>query len=303
MRHLIILFIIVIVFFFMYNKEEKFTNMNQFIPDNRILLIKNYFNKLNPHEKIFLSDQCNLKEYNSFDIEPSMEKFIVSLIKPYIENMNYILKYNFIINKITNISEEIDKNNNKRYIIDFFIYENNNYFVSRVIIDLILFYNNTTYLNKIVLANANIDEYKNKMNTTDIYGIDSNMVIKKQNVEKNKDQLVGIDLSTLEHSEIKSQPHTSRDCLKSQVRNKWILPLGTPEECSFPCKKESNCWDKYGVLYSCDKNPECIGINTSATPKPFYPYYNPTITGTPANQNNYLDLMKLTKGWIKPLWK
>ena len=180
------------------------------------------------------------------------------------------------------------------------MYETKNFFVTRVIIDLVLFFDNSKYLNKIVMANANIDN--NQINTKGIYGIDSNIIIKQQNVEKNNKKLEGIDLSSLEHSNINSIPYTSKDCLRSEVRNKWILPKGTPEECSFPCKKESNCWDKYGVLYSCDNNSKCIGVNTSVTPKSFYPYYNPTVTGTPANNNNYLDLMKLTRGWIKPLW-
>tara|TARA_Y100000991_G_scaffold214778_1_gene203325 strand:+ start:3443 stop:4351 length:909 start_codon:yes stop_codon:yes gene_type:complete len=302
MNYLIVILVIVIIIIIAnYKKKESFINGGQFIPDQRISLIRNYFNQITPHQKFFLKNQCNIKEYNRFDIEPSMEEYIKKLIYPYIYSLNQRLNYNFIINKISNISEEKDENENRRYIIDFFMYENNNYFVSRVIIDLVIFNNNTRYLNKIVMANANLN--KEKIDTQGIYGVDSNIVIKKQNVEKNSGKLDGIDLSTLEYSDINSDPYTSRDCLRSEVRNKWILPKGTPRECTFPCKKESNCWDKYGVLYSCDSNPKCIGVNTSATPKPFYPYYNPTITGTPANDNNYLDLMKLTRGWIKPLWQ
>jgi hypothetical protein len=302
MNYLIIFIILIVLVLLNYSNIESFQNTkSDFIQDSRIEMIREYFKTITPKKKYFLSKQCNVKEYNRFDIEPSMEDYIKNIIYPYINDINQKFSYDFVINKISNISEEIDDNKNRRYIIDFFIYENKNFFVTRVIIDIVLFFNNIKYLNNIVIANANINY--NKINTKGIYGIDSNIVIKKQNVEKNNNKLDGIDSSTLEHSNIDSNPYTSRDCMRSEVRNKWILPKGTPEDCSFPCKKESNCWDKYGVLYSCDNNPKCIGINTSATPKPFYPYYNPTITGTPANNNNYLDLMKLTRGWIKPLWQ
>ena len=302
MNYIIIFIILIVLVLVSYSNIESFTNNNSdFIEDQRIEMIREYFKSLIPQKKYILSNSCNVKEYNRFDIEPSMEKYIKNIIDPYIYDANNKFNTDFIINKISNISEETDENKNRRYIIDFFMYDSKNFFVTRVIIDIILFFNNVKYLNNIVIANANLNN--NKLETQGIYGIDSNMVIKKQNVEENSGKLEGIGSSTLEHSNIDSNPYTSRDCMRSEVRNKWILPKGTPEDCSFPCKKESNCWDKYGVLYSCDDNPKCVGINTSATPKPFYPYYNPTITGTPANNNNYLDLMKLTRGWIKPLWQ
>ena len=292
MNYLIIFIILIVLILINYSNIESFQNKNtDFIQDSRIEILRKYLKNITPRKKYFLSKLCNLKEYNTFNIDPSMETYIKNIIYPYINDINQKLGYYFIINKISNISEEIDENKNRRYIIDFFMYENKNFFVTRIIIDIVLFFNNIKYLNNIVIANANIKNHK--IETKGIYGVDSNIIIKKQNVEINNGKLDGIDLSTLPYSTIDSHPYTSRDLLKSQVRNKWILPKNTPENCSFPFKKESNYLDKHGVLDSYYDNSK---------PKIFSPYYNPTITGIPANKNNYLDLMKLTRGWIKPLW-
>lgn len=271
-----------------------------FIPDPRMEILRKYFKNISAEKQIFLQNECNVKEYNRFDIEPEKEKYMKKVIYPYLRGLNNNYNFDFIINKISNITEEKDNKGNKRYIIDFFMYENNNFFVARVITDIVIFNNGSNYLNKIVLANANINH--NKINTKNVYGVDTDMVIRQDNVENNNPKLDGINSSSLEYGNIDFDTQASRECRTSEVRNKWILPKGTPNVCSFPCKPESNCWDKYGVLYSCNNDPKCVGINTSATPKPFYPYYNPTTTGVPANDNKYLDLMKLTRGWVKSLW-
>ena len=157
MKYFIFFISILIIILYLYKRSN---NLESFVQDNRIEDLRKYFSNISPQKKIFLSNQCNLKEYNRFNIEPSMENFIKNLIYPYIYNLNYQFNYDFIINKISNISEETDNMKNRRYIIDFFMYDINNYFVSRVIIDIVLFNNNTKYLNEIVFANAGLDNKK-----------------------------------------------------------------------------------------------------------------------------------------------
>ena len=35
-----------------------------------------------------------------------------------------------------------------------------------------------------------------------------------------------------------------------------VVPITVklPDKCTFPCLKQANCWDKWGVLYSCGNN-------------------------------------------------
>jgi len=220
---------------------------------------------------------------------------------PEISRLNLATNFSFKILKIDNIIQDTDKLNNKRYLIDFFIWEVKDFYSCRVILDIILYNDGTKYLNQIALSNADLENQPFIKNN--IYGVDTNMVIRKNNLRSSENQLVGIDNSVLTMTPILKQEDSKRTCNFSRIRNRWILPKNMPDSCTFPCNKQANCWDQWGVLYNCGKNTNnCIGINTSATPKSFQPYINPTIIGVPANENKYLDLMKLTRGWIKPLW-
>lgn len=259
----LILFVIIIKYFYSISNT-----LESFEIGDKINSLRNYFNSINSNKKLLLSNYCETKKYNRFDIDSQMEKFTKKLIYPYIRVLNLNLNYDFVINNISNISEEIDNNKNRRYIIDFFMYEQNNFFVSRVIIDLILLFNGKKYLNSIALADAE-EKYNEKISSESIRG---------KQISEYKNEIEGINLSCLDFTKIDSNPYQDNESRKSLIRNKWILPKNAPKIFSFPCKKQSNCWDKYGVLYSFD-NSSFIGINTSNTPKKFHPYHNPTITG------------------------
>ena len=126
----LILFVIIIKYFYSISNT-----LESFEIGDKINSLRNYFNSINSNKKLLLSNYCETKKYNRFDIDSQMEKFTKELIYPYIRVLNLNLNYDFVINNISNISEEIDNNKNRRYIIDFFMYEQNNFFVSRVIID------------------------------------------------------------------------------------------------------------------------------------------------------------------------
>jgi hypothetical protein len=138
------------------------------------------------------------------------------------------------------------------------MYEQSNFFVSRVIIDLILLFNGEKYLNSILLADAE-EEYNEKISTENIRG---------KQLSEYKNKIEGINLSFLDFTKIDSDPYVNNEFRKSSIRNKWILPKNAPKICSFP----------YDVLHSFD-NSNLIPINTSHTPIKCYPSYNPTITG------------------------
>ena len=267
MKYIFIIFFILCVILIKYlypisNISESFES------DNQIESLRTYFNSMSSNKKIFLSQDYETKKYNRFDIDPQMERFIKELISPYIRILNLNLNYDFIINHISNISEEIDNNKNRKYIIDFFMYEQNNFFVSRVIIDLILLFNGKKYLNSILLADAE-EKYNEKISTESIRG---------KQISEYKNEIEGINLSCLDFTKIDSNPYEDNESRKSLIRNKWILPKNAPKICSIPCKTQSDYLNKYDVLYSFD-NSNFTGVNTSHTSTKCYPSYNPTITG------------------------
>lgn len=267
MKYIFIIFLIlcVIIIKYLYSISNI---LESFESDNKIDSLRSYFNSMTPNKKIFLSHDYETKKYNRFNIDPQMERFTKELIYPYIRVLNLNLNYDFIINHISNISEEIDSNKNRRYIIDFFMYEQSNFFVSRVIIDLILLFNGEKYLNSILLADAE-DEDNGKISTENIRG---------QKVSEYKNKIEGINLSFSDFTKIDYNTYEDNESRKSSIRNKWILPKNAPKICSVSCQTQSECLNKYDLLYSFD-NSDSIGINTSHTSTKCYPSYNPTING------------------------
>ena len=313
---LIILFMIILIVIVIYNNQQQKENFNcniknidTYIEDPYLKSIRNYLDNLNKDITIYtLKGNCNIDNYNEYDIEPRLKQKIINLILPFINKLNKELSIKIEITKLLNIDIETDKEGNQRYIIDLFTYETIHFYSCRFIIDLIVF--NTKdkeiHLNRFVLSNAKLNNTQH-LSGTDIHNLTTNLVETPLNRLKDNCNLLGYDNSNLEfttynNTENNNDIKIDRIGLKSKYRNPWILPINSPLKCNFPCQKQANGWDEDGVLYNCNNDDlSCIGINTSATPKPFYPYINPTITGIPANQNNYQDLFSLTRGIIKPL--
>ena len=82
MNYIIIFIILIVLVLISYSNIESFTSNNfDFIEDQRIEMIRGYFKSLKPKKKYLLSNSCNVKEYNRFDIEPSMEKYIKDILQ------------------------------------------------------------------------------------------------------------------------------------------------------------------------------------------------------------------------------
>ena len=68
----LILFVIIIKYFYSISNT-----LESFEIGDKINSLRNYFNSINSNKKLLLSNYCETKKYNSFDIDSQMEKFIL----------------------------------------------------------------------------------------------------------------------------------------------------------------------------------------------------------------------------------
>lgn len=308
MLSLILLFIILLVIIIIvlnnnYNQKENFEckikSVVSYIEDPYLKKIRNYLDTLNNTINIYtLKQNCEISNYNEYDLEPRLKQQLIHLILPFFNKINKELSIKIEITKLLNVDIELDNKGNKRYIIDLFTYETIHFYSCRFIIDLILFYNNKEiHLNRFVLSNAKINNHQ-YLSGNDIHNLTTNYVENPLNRTKNNCNLLGYDNSNLEFTSYNNKGNSNRNSLKSKYHNPWIIPTDSPFKLNYIYKK-TDVWDEDGVLYNHNNRKK---NDSFVKPIYYYPYNSPTITGIPFNKNNYKDLFSITRGIIKPLF-
>ena len=126
-------------------------NMNDNINDN---IDDNYNNIILENNEVYIDTKIilsgnNIKNvYTKATIQPNLKSVLLYYLKKIISKIINITSFN--LNDIERVYEEIDSNNNRRYVIIFFIYNLNYFNSNKLLIDFVInFDNEFIYLNNL----------------------------------------------------------------------------------------------------------------------------------------------------------
>jgi len=221
-----------------------------------------------------------------------------NIITPLINKLNCITGEKYIIHEYDIIILEKDTFNNKKYIVDFFIFNTTNYTKTRLITEIIIDNNKSIYINYINISNAKYLDKPTQIKSNNIHNIGTNFVIKSANVnDLNKQSfnknLIGIHQTNLENSNIRL-PNNNGIQDPSFVRNPWIEHI--TKKAHFPCRKVYNKWDIHSNHITDHKTSTCQGLNSSAYNRKFIGNYNPTIHELPRDNFGLKSMFDLSQG-------
>ena len=292
-----LLIIIIIIFFllFMLKYKEKFINSDINPVNYNKMILSDAIHKINYNTKGYYfenPDSSVIYRPGTFN-KPLLDK-VSNLINPVINNINTYTNTNNVLHEIDNIVIET-KGITKKYIIDFFTYDNKNYVKTRFIINIIET-NDNVIVNNINLANS---QYRSNIIQSDnkIHNIHKNTVISPDQYLKN-DNVLGNNDTSLEHSEV-TYEHVNNG-IRSLHMNEWIQPIQAEilEQCNksqFPSRKVYTEWTKQGIQYT-DNGLGTDGINSSDYDRRIVASFNPTVTGLPRDNFGLKSIFDLSVG-------
>jgi len=194
------------------------------------------------------------------------------IAKAIINNINKKIHKNYQLGQFENVIEDNDNEGNKRYIMDFFVYEINNQNVNdvnrRIIVDLTLFYKTKTIqVNTVNFSNA----LKNQEVNNDSKANKDELIL-KQSLLANDNQPMRFTFKEVLESDPFENPK-SIDVTDTD-RRPWILPVNIQDKANlraFPCQDYGNWWDENGIPLTYEEEN---GLPKKQKPKWCYNSYN-----------------------------
>ena len=255
-----ILIIFIILCIIINNNQTRFiktnpsnNNQNKLIKNRRSGINNTYkiINK-NKNKNIELKGISKFNIYNKSTITDYLNHKLKYIIKLLINNNFIDLVDKYSILDLHYINEQIDKDNNSRYIITFFINYNTIYTNDKVFIDFILLNNNYIHLNKI---SNNINSYNTLLDSNiDILEVNDSGRYDLYNLTKGKKYINNLndDLHVINNI----TPYF-------ETNQKYSSPY-------FCNRYYHNMWDKYGKVPT-DLYNSCYINNRSYDDKLLYP--------------------------------
>ena len=200
-----------------------------------------------------------------------------------VKNLNSRLNSNYILGQFENVIEDYDNDGNKRYVMDFFVYQPNHQAVNdvsrRLIVDLTLFHNSRTIqVNTINFSNAlkrpdtevNNDIRANNDSSNNLLILSEEAMLK----EKNQKSPMKFTFKEVLESDPFDKPKPID--LTDTDRRPWILPLQIQDKSiaktrAFPCQDYGEWWDKNGIPMTAEQEK---GLPPADKPKWCYNSYN-----------------------------
>jgi len=215
----------------------------------------------------------NLKINPPWAMNTDLNADIYKIAKAIVNNVNKKIKTNYILGQFENVIEDYDIEGNKRYVMDFFVYQINNQNVNdvnrRLIVDLTLFDNSKTIqVNTINFSNAIKYQEPNSLQpdpNNDLLILNQSLLGKTQDPMK-------ITFKEVLESDPFDNPKPID--LTNTDRRPWILPLQIQDKSNiraFPCNDYGKWWDKNGIPLTQEEEK---GLPPSNKPKWCYNSYN-----------------------------
>lgn len=257
-------------------------NMNDNINDN---IDDNYNNIILENNEVYIDTKIilsgnNIKNvYTKATIQPNLKSVLLYYLKKIISKIINITSFN--LNDIERVYEEIDSNNNRRYVIIFFIYNLNYFNSNKLLIDFVInFDNEFIYLNNL---KDFYNSYPNIINNYDDI-IFNRAYLKNSTQEDDLNEILKEDyLKNYKYAYLSdtSLDFTNIYLNKSSKSLKDLSTIFLPNtqvrltENIFCDKYTNGTWDKNGNLIK--NNQDCILHNSSTTQNidvpDKYPYF------------------------------
>jgi hypothetical protein len=282
-------------------------------PEHRLLKI---FNSISGGSKIKLDGHCSQYIYNKNTINSELKNKLIHVIKDIIDSINSISECDYYIKTIENVYVSIDRKQNQRYIVDFFIYDTKNYYTIRLIGDIAII-DDDIYINYLHIQSGSnallINKYDFKLNSLGIL-FDSNMFTNGiinifDNYYTSKFNVIGIEDKNLEYNSEDLSSVYSLNSLRNmylpssvsektyeQLNKKGLssyLEMYLPEnqnliKSKLFCDKYSLNWNNYGLPNEGDKSDENCYINNYPTTSQLnQPWFGPGVIHKRVSENKY----------------
>jgi len=293
-------------------KIENPTNIGFVKPEQKLLRI---FSNFSNGTKIKLSGKCRQFIYIKNTIPTELNEKILVLIEGMLSTINNISANNYFIKTIDNVYCSIDRKNNQRYVIDFFIYDTKNYYSVRLITDIVII-DDVIYLNYLHIQSGSnptlTNKYDIKFNSIGIL-FDSNMFHEDllkifDNYYANSFKVIGVSDTNLEYTnEDLTEVPTLHTIANSYIpmsvskksynvlENKGLhnhLDMYLPGnqnmiKSKVSCEKYKTQWDKYGIAIENEIEENCILHNNSTISELNHPYISPGVITQRVDDNDY----------------
>ena len=234
----------------------------------RILLLvrenftdQNIFKKIEAiNKKVHLPCGANYV-INSLDHEAiSLKKsdYLKGIVNQLISELNQRTRLNFKFIEFEHVTEQIFSDGGKRFIIDFFIHETNNYYDKRLILD-ILVSDSKGYIRNLTIGNGRKDDID--VMKVDLYNFD-HKILSDENLKFNN-VIKGLNDTSLDFGTT-----NLKNTMRKKDFKKWIEPKGKEivGQKTWPCREQGIWWDENGVKDTQIPSSSCKGINSSYSP-------------------------------------
>lgn len=260
--------------------SEKFTSILVII---LILIILCTFMILNEKNQIKEAFGCFLKSKHRYNtsinppwiLNKEMTPLIYKITKEILDNVNQKLNTKYQMGKFDNVIEDYDNDGNKRFIIDFFVYQFNHQHVNdlnrRLIVDVTLL-RNTNNLRINTLNFSNAIKYQDPSIISE--DPESTLILKDEITGKTH------DISAIKRTSLENTPFLkpSKLNINDIHRGPWILPLEIQEKKhlrAFPCQDYGTWWDENAIPLTPEQEQ---GLPKKQQPKWCYGSYNSATT-------------------------
>jgi len=264
-------------------------------PEHRLLKT---FDSISSSNKVKPRGTCQRFSFTKHTIETSIESYIKSTLKEMIQSLNNISTSEYYLKDIENAYVMTNQYNEKRFIVDFFVYDVQNYYTIRLLTDIVIL-NNEIYINYLnVYSGSNnilMNKYDVKHNRMGVL-FDANMF--DDNIDhlfdnyyesnfkllKPDDDLSSVfQVSTLKNTFMpSSMTKTSIEEFEKKDLSHY-LEMYLPEnqntiKSPLFCEKYTQDWDNKGIFKEKDINKnDCYFHNEQTISEINEPYFAPGV--------------------------
>ena len=275
-------------------------------PQHNLLFI---FNQMSSYDKVVLKGDCQTNIYTRDTIPENKNEYLIelsSLILGHVKNIDN--EQDYYLRDIDQVYYQMDRDQNKRYIVVAFIYDIRNYYTLKIVIDFVRKYEeDQLYINSIgseFSSNYNIlNRYdytifsKGYLKNYDMFHKDARAILDEN--YKKYFKLQGVNDTSLEFNTYRIDKANFKTYDLDDY-NKYYYPPGLPNVDSGPfCEKHLNDWSKHSVKFENPYIPkDCVANNNAAVRELNLPYDAPGVVTTRTDQNMYSEYFKPERGNI-----
>ena len=296
--------ILILFYFSQLNNSSPLSNTidkdkNSFVkPENKLYYM---FHNISSGNKISLKGKCKTNYYTEYTLPTDLKNYLKKSLTEIFDTIHDISKSLFSVNHITNVYEQIDEIDNRRYILKTTITDVNEYYTVSLIIDLV-YYREQMYINYIHVdtsSNSTLINNYDRMDSNIRMGIldnkdtfsDNIRILLDEhynsgytlvNVYPEKDTNIDGVLSLESFSKYYFPSNMSNDSIKQYEESgldglvKSFLPQNiTSVQAPSFCNKEDINWDMTASNFSSEKSNNCVMNNNQTIAKYNVPWQGP----------------------------